>query len=413
MPNAAVESTSPVSLLKPLGHIPRECHPLLGHYDDKGQLELGTMDGQDGGAWSPARHLCQYGFNWPDALARWLTFQIQPSSVLEFGCGLGLTADYIARYGPNSKVVCIEPNAMLPEVFASRNKQLHQLRVDVTQPATTPDGACGAALAQSKFDLVLTLEVVEHIDSEKASFVLDMLANATGRFLVFAAARPDQGGTGHINLKTRDWYISEFERRGLVHLPLLTKSARAAAYRPRAYDLHFNLLVFTASSEVLDTATENPLVFGQYGENSYLGYDRDPPDKGISEHMRNNGFSFFQHNKNGGQPREVAALAMEWYITSTLWPKTHLMMREREKVCNTKSVRATNTPQGKSPQANLSLPYVPTSASGSYDAKHPTFWADQAWNRVQTQASYDDVMAVPLMQREAKAKEIIEGDSNS
>ena len=51
-----------------------------------------------GDFWTVTDHLCAYGFNWPEPLGRFLTFQLKPKRVLEFGCGLGLTADYLGDF---------------------------------------------------------------------------------------------------------------------------------------------------------------------------------------------------------------------------------------------------------------------------------------------------------------------------
>ena len=323
-----------------IAHIPKGCQSMVASYDETGEVLLGKIDGESGGAWSPARHLCQYGFNFPDALARLLTFQLRPRSVLEFGCGLGLTADYIARYG-QAKVLCIEPNQMLPEIFATggdQSKSLHQLLVDVTNVSSAADSACREALKGAKFDLVMTLEVLEHIDITKHPLVLDLLSNCSGKYLVFSAAREGQGGNGHISLRNEDHYISEFSSRGLKLLPKLTQLARNAAYMIRSYDLHGNLLVFGASAQVNDTDSiyeVDPLVYGQFGRNGeydvWIEYQKTSnPNPNFFEHFHKNNAQETDAIHNA---RELAQHVFQWFITSTLWPKTHLMLRNRTEMC--------------------------------------------------------------------------------
>ena len=63
----------------------------------------------------------------------------------------------------------VQPQAMLPEVFAtSQNKQLHHLMVDASKPSDTPDFDCIQALQAKDFDLVLSLEVLEHVPGDQS-----------------------------------------------------------------------------------------------------------------------------------------------------------------------------------------------------------------------------------------------------
>ena len=75
-----------------------------------------------GGSWTVTDHLCAYGFNWPEPLGRFLTFQLKPKRVLEFGCGLGLTADYLGDF-----LVCCLGCRMLLECCPSALQCSHRL----------------------------------------------------------------------------------------------------------------------------------------------------------------------------------------------------------------------------------------------------------------------------------------------
>ena len=61
---------------------------------------------------------------------------------------------------------------MLPEVFAtSGNKQLHHLMVDASKPRNTPDFDCIQELQLTDFDLVLSLEVLEHVPGDQSLYL--------------------------------------------------------------------------------------------------------------------------------------------------------------------------------------------------------------------------------------------------
>lgn len=61
-------------------------------------------------------------------------------------------------------------------------------------------------LPKEKFDLVMTIEVVEHIPVEFHPHIIDFLAQATKKYILFSAAHPGQDGQGHVgpSMKTRD-----------------------------------------------------------------------------------------------------------------------------------------------------------------------------------------------------------------
>lgn len=102
---------------------------------------------------------------------------------------------------------------------------------------------------QGKFDLVMCLEVAEHIPKLAAhNALLATLAKSTGQILMFSAAQPGQEGTGHVNLQPQSYWINAIEKWAYLKL----SSERTAATR-LAFDrivpeglkfLPRNLLVF-------------------------------------------------------------------------------------------------------------------------------------------------------------------------
>lgn len=66
-----------------------------------------------------------------------------------------------------------------------------------------------------KFDLVLCLEVGEHIAQEYASVLVKTLC-AHGDFIVFSAAAPFQGGEHHVNCQWPSYWQSHFNQEGFA-----------------------------------------------------------------------------------------------------------------------------------------------------------------------------------------------------
>ncbi len=218
--------------------------------------------GGKGGEWSACTHIKMYGMNFASFFARHLAYGLKPKSVLEFGCGLGTTSDFLARFVPGgSKVVCVEPEAMIGEVFGEGSAQVFPIRpLQLSMLSFAPEARiCSDALynPQMEFELVLSLEVAEHVPPEFTDELIRRLATATTKYLVFSAARPGQAGTGHIDksMHGREWWIERFitadrggPGAGKLHLlPQLSRAMRqVTSYSERGYDFGKNLVAFGA-----------------------------------------------------------------------------------------------------------------------------------------------------------------------
>jgi len=209
--------------------------------------------GEAGGQWNACTHLSVYGTNFAVYFARALAFRLRPRSVLEFGCGLGTTSDFLARFTPGgSRVICIEPEPMLAEIFAKNAPPRRPMQLAFNAFAPENEACVRDLTAQPRFDLVLSLEVAEHLESHQLPPLIDALCGATRKYLVFTAARPPspseprgQAGTGHVpgSMKNKMWWRQEFEKRGLIFLPNLTRRLGKAADPERPYDLGRNMVV--------------------------------------------------------------------------------------------------------------------------------------------------------------------------
>jgi len=231
-----------------------ECEVFEVQQFESAQLSRGSgRRGQKGGHWSACTHLGMFkmfGLNTAPLLMRFLA-SLQPQEALEIGCGLGTTADYLARFSSGgSQVSCVEPEPMLAEVFAQRAFPMRaaQLSVDLFAQEDTRPEACFNALLTRRFPLVYSFEVAEHIPPHRLPRLIRLVAAATSRLLVFSAARPGQRGTGHYSgslLSKRQW-IDKFTRAGLVLLPKLSAFVSQVAFPERAADISPNVFVMRA-----------------------------------------------------------------------------------------------------------------------------------------------------------------------
>lgn len=100
-----------------------------------------------------------------------------------------------------------------------------------------------------RFDLAISLEVAEHIAPERADVFLDNLARHAD-VILFSAAIPRQGGTGHVNEQWPDYWAAKMAARGFalhdVVRPLIWNSEDAAFWYKQ------NALLFVREGRDLD-----------------------------------------------------------------------------------------------------------------------------------------------------------------
>jgi SAM-dependent methyltransferase len=134
---------------------------------------------------------------------------IQPASVIDVGCGLGTWLAAFERAGVRD-VLGVDgdyvPRAAL-EIPRERFVA-HDLRRPLRLGRT--------------FDLVVSLEVAEHLPSECATTFVDTLIGL-GSAVLFSAAIPFQGGESHVNEQWPDYWARLFERRGFVAVDCLRR----------------------------------------------------------------------------------------------------------------------------------------------------------------------------------------------
>ncbi len=145
---------------------------------------------------------------------------LAPKSVVDIGCGAGSFPVRFLREG-------------LVDVVGVEGEWVR------TAPVSLPreryrfaDLAEGFDLGR-RFDLVVCLEVAEHIDAARADTVVATLARH-GDVIAFSAAVPSQGGTHHVNLQWPEYWARRFRARGFVPFdpvrPKVLEDPRVAVY---------------------------------------------------------------------------------------------------------------------------------------------------------------------------------------
>ena len=153
-----------------------------------------------------------------------LTIELfRPASVLDVGCGTGVSLDYFTRQGVDA--YGIEGSAL------AISKAKH--------PSLIQQGDLHQSINLGrKFDLVWCFEVAEHIHPLHVSNLLDTLTNHADRILL-SAAQPGQGGLGHLNEQFPEYWIEKLKAYGFA-----LDTVNVPKYRQLPDHFASNILVF-------------------------------------------------------------------------------------------------------------------------------------------------------------------------
>lgn len=125
---------------------------------------------------------------------------IHPRSVVDVGCGAGQWLSVFVRSGI-ADIIGVDGGWIEPELLRIPAERF--LTRDLGQPLRL----------SRQFDLVVCLEVGEHLPAEAADGLVDSLTSL-GPVVLFSAAIPQQGGVGHINEQWPEYWRARFEAHG-------------------------------------------------------------------------------------------------------------------------------------------------------------------------------------------------------
>lgn len=139
----------------------------------------------------------------------WYIEKYKPRHVVDFGAGIGSYLESACNHDLFIRGYEISPVANKYTPYDVKPYVFYQ---DCTLPVD--DGTL--------YDTVLSLESAEHIEPSGTDQFISNLIQATGKHLLFTAAPPGQLGTGHINLRPREFWIEQFTKT-LAYDEALTK----------------------------------------------------------------------------------------------------------------------------------------------------------------------------------------------
>ncbi len=138
----------------------------------------------------------------PSIIVPYLIEKFHPTSVVDVGCGLGGFIKIFLDNGVND-VIGIDGNWIdRSKLYISENFFKEQ---DLEQRFSL----------NKKFDLVLCLEVAEHLSALSSDIFVENVISL-GDIIIFSAAIKNQGGQNHINEQPVNYWIEKFCRQDFV-----------------------------------------------------------------------------------------------------------------------------------------------------------------------------------------------------
>lgn len=132
---------------------------------------------------------------------------VQPRSVLDVGCGIGTWLKVFEEYGV-ADYLGVDGDYVDDSLLHIQRDKFYAY--DLNKPLH---------LGRS-FDLVISLEVAEHLSEYAAdTFVKTLVSH--GKVIVFSAAIPGQGGQNHLNEQWPAYWQKKFAKHGFFYFDLI------------------------------------------------------------------------------------------------------------------------------------------------------------------------------------------------
>jgi SAM-dependent methyltransferase len=129
---------------------------------------------------------------------------LEPKSVVDVGCGHGIWLSVFKQLG-------------VADVLGIDGEHVDRERLSIPLEQFVAADLTGPLTLGREFDLVMSLEVAEHLPQECAAQFVDSLVRL-GPVVLFSAAIPNQGGHRHVNEQWPEYWRHLFAGRGYASL---------------------------------------------------------------------------------------------------------------------------------------------------------------------------------------------------
>jgi SAM-dependent methyltransferase len=133
----------------------------------------------------------------------------KPFSVIDIGCGLGTWLKVFIDNG-------------IADVLGIDGDHVDMNKLYITKEQFATADLKTELNINRKFDLVISLEVAEHLPEESADNFINSLSKL-GDIIYFSAAVPFQGGTNHINEQWQSYWAQKFIQRNFLIFDIIRR----------------------------------------------------------------------------------------------------------------------------------------------------------------------------------------------
>ena len=131
------------------------------------------------------------------------------NQVIDVGCGDGTWLKAFKKYGVE-EILGVDGDYVDEDTLVIPKEKF--VSFDLKKPLKI----------KKQFDLVVSLEVAEHLPADCAEIFIDSLTSL-GPVILFSAAIPYQGGVNHINEQWPDYWVSLFQEKNYVLIDCVRK----------------------------------------------------------------------------------------------------------------------------------------------------------------------------------------------
>jgi SAM-dependent methyltransferase len=169
---------------------------------------------------------------------------VKPQSVVDVGCGLGTWLSVFKKLG-------------VKDVLGIDGEHVDRSMLEIPAEQFLPFDLTETILINREFDLVVSLEVAEHLPEECAKVLIKSLTKL-GPVILFSAAIPFQGGIGHLNEQWPDYWANHFKENGYEAIDCVRKKV----WQDDKVEWWYaqNILVFCRK----DSLASNPLLTEEF-----------------------------------------------------------------------------------------------------------------------------------------------------
>ena len=140
----------------------------------------------------------------PSEVVPILVKMLSPNSVVDVGCGTG------------TWLKIFHENHNIDDLLGLDGSYVDKSQLVIEDKYFKATDLSNGFDIRRKFDLLLSLEVAEHLPKEAADTFIESLCKHSDN-IIFSAAIPDQGGQNHINEQWPEYWMKKFEKHGYYY----------------------------------------------------------------------------------------------------------------------------------------------------------------------------------------------------